>query len=139
MTLCFLFLRVSGTQNNHSSCSPELCHQSQPDRPTWSCVGDTEELAVQTGGYSSPNLSSSSPNLLPQTPKENSSNGRVREATGVLVHSLASANSPNFSLSLIQTIFLVRSRQRLSHANQTWQHNDPNQGELKASRRKHFI
>lgn len=96
------------------------------------------KLAVQRGGYSSPSLSNPFPNLCPQTPKEKSCIGRVREASGVLVHSLASADAPNFNLSLIQTTFLVRSRQKLSHANQAWQHNDPNQCELKASGRKHF-
>lgn len=134
MTVPFLFLRVSGTYKNS-----ELCRHSQADRPARSCSGDTEELAVQRGGYSSPNLSNAFPNLLPQTPEENSSNGGVREARGVLVHSSASADTLNFSLSLIQTTFLVRSRQRQSHANQTWQHNDPTQGELEASGGKHFV
>lgn len=63
----------------------------------------------------------------------------MRGGTGVLVHSLITTDTPNLSLSLIQTTFLVRSRQRLSHTDQTWQHKDPNEGELKPSGRKHFI
>ena len=79
------------------------------------------------------------PNLLPNSPEENSSNAGVREGTGVLIHSLTTADTLNFSLSSIQTTFLVRSRQRLSHTDRTWKHKDPNEGELKSSGRKHFI
>lgn len=101
--MSFYHVAFSHSQSSRNTQEPlilQACHQSQPDQPTWSCLGDTEGLAVQRRAYSSPNPS---PNLLPQSPKENSSNGRVREASGVLVHSLAFADAPNFSLSLIQT------------------------------------